>query len=177
MQKYLSAEGYHHLNGLLTFKKIHPNADLPCKESPHDAAWEITIIGRDENRVEDVFSDVNVFTTGLTVQPPKDYHVEILEHPQLYKTGYSFVGAPRVINPEDQSEILIPLFKFKEAEDLELPFRAALIILRQTEYIPITVAAEPNHTKKGGRTTIIEEEEEAPPRRAVRGKGKKSNMF
>jgi len=114
-------------------KKIHPTAEELTKTNPEDFFYEVTVVGRDENRVEDVQNDVNVFTTGLVIEAPRNSHIEVLEHPQLYKAGYSLQGGVRLYNQATDGELLIPLFKFRDAEDLELPFRAALIVVRQTE--------------------------------------------
>lgn len=191
LKKNIAADGYAILNNTLNVVKLHPDAEEPFKENPRDVAWELTIIGREENRVEDVFTDVNVFTTGVQVTPPKNYHLEIVEHPQLYKAGYALAGGPRIINPSDTSEILVPLYKFKEVEDLELPFRAALLVLRQTEYIPTAIVAKSSSRRAGGGATKsrmavedMEEEDAAepePPRRTTKSKGrgqtKSNHMF
>lgn len=182
LQKYLSAEGYLFLNGLAHVTKLHPNAEIPFKEHQFDATWELTVIGRDENRVEDVFQDVNVFTTGISLKCPKGYHFEIIEHPQLYKAGYSMVGGPRIINPEDESEIKLPLMKFKETDDIELPFRAAVIILRQTEYMPIDSKGEAQNAKSGrgaAKEYASKEYEDEEPKKLGKGtRGRRrNNMF
>lgn len=173
MIKYQSAEGYLYLNSTVTVKKLHPNAELPFKENQFDAAWELSVISRDENRVEDVLQDVNVFNTGISVSGPKNYHFEVIEHPQLYKAGYSLVGGPRIVNPEDDSEIQVPLMKFKECEDLELPYRAALLILRQTEHI--TIAAETIPQNKKSTTNLVVESSDQ-KKKSTRSK-RKTNIF
>lgn len=131
-KKIVNNDGlYTYLEGLHV-KKIHPTAEELTKSS-QDIAYEITIVGRDENRVEDIQGEVNVFTTGLVITAPKNSHIEILEHPQLYKAGYTLQGGVRLYNQASDGELLIPLFKFKDTEDIELPFRAALLVLRQSE--------------------------------------------
>jgi len=191
LKKNISADGYAILNNTLNVVKLHPDAEEPFKENPRDVGWELTIIGREENRVEDVFTDVNVFTTGVQVTAPKNYHLEIVEHPQLFKAGYALAGGPRIINPSDTSEILVPLYKFKEVEDLELPFRAAVLVLRQTEYIPTAVVAKSSSRRGATATTKSRMEEEAaedeyvaeaePSRRTTKSKGrgqaKSNHMF
>ena len=118
--------------------KINPNADLPFKENYKNAEWEVSVVSRSENRIEDIFQDVNTFNTGLIITPPHGCHIEVVDHPALYKAGYFMVGNPRVINPDNTEELVIPLYKFKECEDIELPFRAVTLVLRETQYSPIT---------------------------------------
>ncbi len=119
---------------VLSYTKLKPTAEDPFKDELNQVGYEITIIERSNNRTEDITNDVNEFATGIVMNAPKHYHLEIIEHPSLYKTGYSLVGAPRIINPGNAEELVLPLMKFKDAEDLELPFRAALVVVRQTEY-------------------------------------------
>lgn len=138
---YLDTEGYIRQFESVKVFKHHPNAEELTTEGKLNPTHELSVIGREEGRVEDVYGDVNVFTTGLSILAPKNFHAEIIEHPQLYKTGYSLVGGPRVVFPGDNGEILLPLYKFKEAEDLELPFRAAIIVFRPSLYFPVVVAA------------------------------------
>jgi hypothetical protein len=177
LAKYLSAEGYQFINGVVSVKKLHPDAEILFKENQYDAAWELTVISRDENRVEDSFQDVNVFNTGLSITGPKGYHFEVIEHPQLWKAGYSLVGGPRIVNPEDDSEIQIPLYKFREVEDIELPFRAALLIMRQTEHILINPEGVVKTKSKGKHRDDYEDEEVS--HRKTRGtrSRRKNNMF
>lgn len=131
------AKGRNVLRAPIEVSRIHPNGEIPFKESEWDAGWELTAVSRCENRAEDVHQDVNTFSTGIIITPPKHYHIEIFAHPALYKAGYMLVGTPLVINPGNHEELILPLFKFREGEDLELPFRAALLILRETEYAVI----------------------------------------
>lgn len=138
---YLDTDGYIRQFEPAKVFRLHPNAEELTKEGPINPTFELSIIGRDESRVEDFYGDVNVFTTGISISAPKNFHVEIIEHPQLYKTGYSLVGAPRIVLPGDNSEILIPLYKFKESEDIELPFRAAIVIFRPSLYFTINIAS------------------------------------
>jgi hypothetical protein len=176
LPKFLSAEGYQYIGGSVIVRKLHPNADMIAKENQSDIGWELTVIGRDENRVEDVFQDVNVFTTGLSLECPKGYHIEIVGHPALYKAGYTLMDGPRIINPEDRSEIKVPLYKFKEVEDLELPFRVALLVLRQSEYmLPYLEGGQSNTAQHVKNKGLRHEEDE--PKASRRTGRRKGNMF
>lgn len=118
--------------------KIAPNAEVLKKEIETDAGWNVSAIARTDNREEDVFADVNLFSTGLILDPPKNFHIEVLEHPSLYKLGYSLLGGSRIINPGNKTEeLIIPLYKFKNVEDLALPVDICVIMLRETEYASV----------------------------------------
>jgi hypothetical protein len=121
----------------INYTKLKPTAEEPYKETYKNVGYDITIVERCDNRTEDVTGDVNTFATGIVFTPPKHYHLEVMQHPSLWKTGYMFPGGPFILEPDSEEELLIPLYKFKEAEDIELPFRAAILVLRETEYIPV----------------------------------------
>ncbi len=124
-------------NTTVNYTKLKPNAENPFKDTYKNVGFQVTIVERCDNRTEDVNGDVNTFSTGLIIMPPQHYHVEVIENPNLYKTGYMLMGAPRIIEPNNHEELIIPLYKFKEAEDIELPFSAVVLVLRQTEYCPM----------------------------------------
>ena len=130
--------------------KLDPNAELPAKETLSDAYYDLSVVKREDNRVDDVQNDANTFGTGLRIQPPRDYHIEIYEHPELYKAGYSLVGGVRFINPTDEGEVILPLMKFKEGEDLELPFKVAIIVVRETQYASVAPATRGRRNGNSG---------------------------
>lgn len=130
--------------------KLHPNGELPQKENLSDAYYDLSVVTRCDNRTEDIQNDANLFGTGLKLQPPRDYHLEIYEHPELYKTGYSLVGGVRFVNPTDEGEVLLPLMKFKEGEDLELPFKVAVIVVRETQYASVVQAIPRGRARGSG---------------------------
>jgi len=171
---YQDTEGYIRQFETVKVFKQHPNAEELTTEGSINPTFELSVVGRDEARVEDVYGDVNVFTTGISISAPKNFHAEIIEHPQLYKTGYSLVGAPRVVLPGDGSEILLPLYKFKEAEDLELPFRVAIVILRPSLYFTLTTGTAQD------QDDYEEDEVPKPKKKGVGRKGrvqKSNHMF
>lgn len=161
------AGGVSILTSNITCTTTRPDAETPFKENHKNAAWEITIVGRSENRAEDVYGDVNNFDTGLVLNAPPNYHLEVIEHPALHKAGYMLTGGPIIINPDNTEELIIPLYKYKESEDIELPFRAALLLLRPTEYAPILSIAM---KKKKPKILRYEEDEYEEPKIAPKAK-------
>lgn len=124
--------------GVISYAKLKPTAEDPKKDFTKNVTYDVAIIERSENRTEDVINGVNVFGTGLVLNAPKHYHLEVIAHPSLYKTGYMFASTPIVIDPDNTEELVLPLFKFAETEDIELPFIAASLILRETEYCTLS---------------------------------------
>lgn len=126
---------------LLLFLKTLPNAEQPFKQRQSDVSLELTLVSRVDNRTEDNVGEVNLFDTGLSAVIPLGTYLEIIASPQLYKAGYMLAHGSHIIQPEDRNNIVVPLYKFKDGPDLELPFRAAQIVPRAAHYIQTTLAA------------------------------------
>lgn len=127
-----------HIQDKISVQKLHPKAEFPYKERVSDVGYNVTLIGRTENRAEDTINDVNEFNTGLNITPPKGYFLEVMVNSSLHKHGYTILGGSIIINPEDTGEVIVPLFKFKDGDDLVLPFKGVQLILRQAVYAHIS---------------------------------------
>lgn len=119
----------------LRYQKMVPDAEDPYKERPSDAGWDLTLISRTDQRSEDDIGEVNMYDTGLRMAPPEGYHIELYARSSLQKLGYMLGNNVGIIDPEYRGNILVGLYKFKEADDLELPFRGVQMILRKTEQV------------------------------------------
>jgi hypothetical protein len=119
-------------------QKLVPDAVFPHKEHDStDVTYEINVSGRTDNRAEDDLQEVNNFSTGLVITPPVGLYVQIIPHPDLHKHGYSLIRNPMLIQPGNTAELIIPLYKFKETEDLELPFPAVQMVVHRAVYAHI----------------------------------------
>lgn len=140
----------------VSVRKIVPNAEYPIREhGSTDVTHDIILIGRTDNRSEDDTQEINAFRTGLIVTPPDGFYVQIVPHPDLHKHGYFLARNPMIIQPRCQNELVIPLYKFKEAEDLALPFTAVQMIVYRAVYAhvsDVSLAQKKNndHMEYGG---------------------------
>jgi len=126
---------------LILFVKTLPNAEQPFKQRSSDVSLELTLVNRVDNRTEDNVGEVNLFDTGISAIIPLGTYLEIVAGPQLYKAGYMLAHGTHIIQPEDSNNIVVPLFKFKDGPDIELPFRAAQLVPKAAHYIQSKLAA------------------------------------
>lgn len=133
-----------YIRGNISVQKINPSAELPYKEDPTHVAYELTLVGRTDGRNEDNTGDVNYFNTGLRLCPPRGYYLEFLPTPTLEKHGYMLPCSTKIVNPNDRGELTVGLYKFKEGDDIELPFRAIQLILRKAEYCRLSQVGGPD---------------------------------
>ena len=129
--------------------KMHPNAVFPYRENEKDIGLDITLIGRVENRAEDETYHVNCFSTGLAVKPPDGYYFEMFARSSLHKHGYTLATGTSIIDPEYRGELIVPLYKYQESEDLEMPFRAVQIILKPIVYAHMQSVRSLDSTTRG----------------------------
>jgi|GEM_PF-5334110 len=120
-----------YIPGVVNVKKVNPSAEYPTKRFEMDPAFDVTLIARKDNRSEDNTHEVNYFHTGLMIVPPHGYHVEFIADEKLHFSGYTLATGLSVHSMTNQ-EVMIPLIKFKEVEDIQLPFRGVKMIIRQT---------------------------------------------
>lgn len=119
-----------YIKGHTHFTLLDKQSDRPAKKHPDHPSLELVLVERTENRYEDVALDINEYRTGLIINPPEGYYYEIVADPKLYRHGYFLVNSPIVLDPNMTGEIVVPLYKFKESDDLPLPFTACQLILR-----------------------------------------------
>ncbi len=156
--KRRSTPNFEFIDGKINVYKTHPSAEFPFKENPSNIGYDVTLISRTENRAEDDTGDVNNFHTGIAVSPPIGHYIEVIVKPSLYKHGYTLATGVLVIDPDDKGELIIPLHKFKEAEDLELPFRAVQLIVRPAVYAHISSVTSLAQPEEGWNTTSFQPE-------------------
>jgi hypothetical protein len=110
-------------------KKINPNAEIPYKDEG-EVAWNIDLIGRTDNRIDDVSHDINEFNTGLVISPPSGFYVEVVASQNLYSSGYT-LPYNLIINPNNTEELIVPLYKFRDTSELDFPFQGVKFVLRE----------------------------------------------
>lgn len=123
-----------YLKEKIEVKKLHPNAIFPYRENNEDVGLDVTLIGRVDNRAEDEAYHVNYFSTGIALKPPHGYYFEMFARSSLHKHGYMLATGTSIIDPGYRGELIVPLYKYQESEDLELPFRAVQLILKPIVY-------------------------------------------
>lgn len=147
-KKKILCQGVFYVDGPLMVHKKHPDASDLMKQNETDVGYNLTIIGRENNRVDDTVGEVNTFTTGLYIKPPKGFHIEIIATDTLNSTGYLLSPSPYIINPSNEDDIIIPLYKYSDKPDLELPLSGCLqVVLRETQYVHIMDVKSEKHNK------------------------------
>lgn len=83
----------------------HPNAILPTKLRGTDIGWDVTII--DISNVTE--TGMILYDTGITVQPPPGWYVEIVPRSGFSKSGWSIPSSMGVIDKSYIGTIKVPV--------------------------------------------------------------------
>lgn len=173
-----------YINKKVFIKKLQGPAEYPFPSADGAIAYNVTLIARTDSRSEDNHMEVNTFHTGLVVTAlPKDAYLEIIPHPNLYKSGYMLPG-PIIIDDSCKGEVIIPLYKFKDMECLDLPFPAVQFIVKS--HVPVHISSDEIKKPKdefasyGGQLPTVMYQAESSYKGASRvksGKAKGNHMF
>lgn len=138
-----------------TFTRTDANVEAPRKEDGYisQVSHDLTFVGRTDGREEDVFGKINEFTISMSIRPPDGFYYEILSRPNLLRAGYEIAGGTFILDPNNQDEVIIPLKKFVDGEDLQLPFIGARLVARPLIYVGINEIVE--HTETFNRQEFI----------------------
>lgn len=139
-----------YINEKLEFYPMHKSAIAPKKSHPTDVGWNVYIVNRTDNRVEDTFGEVNKFGTGLQLSPAKGYAVMVYGKDSLSSAGYQLATGVSVIDPSYTGELIIPLIKFKNSDDIDLPYKAVQIVLTPVSYAHASQRSVPREIPEKG---------------------------
>src|SRR5690606_668839 len=126
-------------------QRVHPNAQLPKKERISDSGYDLTLL-----YVKSTFGRTVLFGTGLIVEPPIGWYLDVVPRSSIIKRGYILANSVGIIDQSYRGEILVPLIKmYRNTADLELPARVAQMIPRPIVHFPVVEATDLSATERG----------------------------
>jgi len=116
--------------------KVHRtrlDAIIPSKANASDSGYDLTII---ELIKQD--GDMLLFDTGIALEPPTGYYIDVVPRSSISKTGYIMLNSIGIIDQSYRGSIKVALAKIdKTKPDLILPIKIAQIILMPFFNLPI----------------------------------------
>lgn len=119
------------INKKLEYFKMSDSAYDPKRIDMTSSRWDIYLIGRQDGVREDVFGEITKFNTNLQITVPEGYMSMIVAKSILGNLGYEIPSGIQTIFPGDTSELIVPLRKTKNTDDLDLPIAAVEIFMIQ----------------------------------------------
>ena len=133
-----------------TIRTVHPQAVVPSKVRLSDVGYDLTII----SKVKDFNSVTALYDTGIQIQVPFGYYVEIVPRSSLSKSGYMLANSMGIVDNSYNGNLYVALTKVApEVSEIEFPFKCCQLILRKQYFMDIKVQTEQldmTHREDGG---------------------------
>lgn len=112
--------------------KLSQIAVFPAKRHPDNPYYGLSIVQREDERPEDTAYRTENFMTNLAFDVPEGHYLEITANKNLHIQGYLLAQGSIIVGPSDNTELIIPLYKYAELPDLDLPSDVLQFTLQKT---------------------------------------------
>jgi len=132
-----NSDGSSVVQSLKVFKDVE-QAVIPSKSSYSDAGFDITII-KEHKRLN---SDTVLYDTGIKLDIPNGYYVEIVPRSSISRSGYMLANNVGIIDQGYRGNIFIALRKInKECDDLVMPWKCCQMIIKKQLYCNLVISS------------------------------------
>lgn len=155
---------------VLKVKRLDEKAKLPCKAHETDACFDLYAL--DGGKIKQAANRIEYieYRTGLSIEPPDGYHVEIFPRSSISKTDLNLANCVPIIDQGYRGEILlrfrllskdlradgITLTEDKDAQNILSPFfniyhagdRIAQMMLKKSHMVIIEEVEELSDTAR-----------------------------
>ena len=111
--------------------KTEDSAVIPSKVRYSDAGYDLTII----KEYKRLTSNTIIYDTGIKLEIPNGYYVEIVPRSSISKSGYILANNVGIIDQGYRGNLYIALTKINdEMPDLTLPYKCCQMIVKKQVY-------------------------------------------
>jgi dUTP pyrophosphatase len=116
----------------LKYAKISEEAVTPLKTNFSDVGYDLSVTGVHKKLSE----NTSLYKTGLKLEIPLGYYVEIVPRSSISKSGYMLANSIGIIDCSYKGELLVALTKVSDStpSGMEYPFRCCQLIMRKQIY-------------------------------------------
>jgi len=126
---------------VLKIVKVDKDAVVPSKNNYSDAGLDLTII----KECKRLNSDTVLYDTGIKLEIPNGYYVEIVPRSSISKSGYMLANNIGIIDQGYTGNLYVALRKInKDCEDLAFPYKCCQIIMKKQIYSKIIIRDDTN---------------------------------
>jgi deoxyuridine 5'-triphosphate nucleotidohydrolase len=141
----LSGNGRTGNTPLLKWSKTIKDAVPPSKAKVSDSGYDLVLVEKIKTS-----GDVELYTTGIKIQPSYGWYFELAPRSSIAKTGYMLTNSFGVIDRSYIGPIIVALRKInKDAPDIELPCKLVQIIPRPIIHAEIVEVENLDDTFRG----------------------------
>jgi len=155
----VKTKGYNMQNIVIKVKKLDREAILPESNTETDVGYDIYAIDEPEVKEKNGIIQYIQYRTGIAIEPPEGYHVEIFPRSSISKYDLVLANSVGLIDFGYRGEILIrfkyidPIRYVEEIEKLPLKVyekgnKIAQLVIRKTERAVFELVEELSETKR-----------------------------
>jgi deoxyuridine 5'-triphosphate nucleotidohydrolase len=112
------------------------SAVIPSKSRYSDAGYDLTII----KEYKRLTSNTVIYDTGIKLEIPNGYYVEIVPRSSISKSGYILANNVGIIDQGYRGNLYVALTKINnDCPDLNLPFRCCQMIVKKQIYSKLII--------------------------------------
>jgi dUTP pyrophosphatase len=117
------------------------SAVIPSKSRYSDAGYDLTII----KVYKQLTSNTVIYDTGIKLEIPNGYYVEIVPRSSISKSGYILANNVGIIDQGYRGNLYVALTKINnDCPDLNLPFRCCQMIVKKQIYSKLIICNNDN---------------------------------
>lgn len=136
-------------------RRLHPDAKVPLRANETDAGYDIVAVEDGEISASDAQGEYIEYKTGISIEPPAGYHVEIFPRSSISKTDLLLANSIGLIDNGYRGEIRLR-FKFANNSRSEQPSliyhkgdKIGQLVIRKTESLSFIEVDELSGTERG----------------------------
>ena len=127
----------------------YPDMPVPQRAHPKDVGFDLTAMALEPHNERLFFID-----TGISVEPPEGYYVEVVARSSLSKTDFILANSVGIIDPDYRGRIRLALRYLGEGSGADaaaglIGRRVAQLILRCREEANVAVVSKLGETGRG----------------------------
>ena len=127
-------------------KRVHSDAVFPTKAHFNDIGYDLTLI----EKVSQISDGIVMYDTGIAVEPPHGFYVEIVPRSSFSKTGHVLANSIGIIDPQYRGTLkVVVLHVDRSMPPLPIPYKGFQMILRQANVFSITEVSDLSTTQRG----------------------------
>ena len=138
--------------------KLADGATMPRRAHDSDVGYDLTIYNiaiKTFNGEGAGIVDHIIIDTGVALQPPPGYHVEVVPNSRICKSSFVMPNSPGIIDPDYRGTIKIVLRPISCTTSVRAKALfhdgkvCGQLIIRKTEHLPMVQANELSETERG----------------------------
>lgn len=129
---------------ILKIKLLNNKAIIPYYASSMDVGLDIHLTHKIKEE-----NGISYFGTGLSIEPPDGYYMEIHPRSSLPSKGWMLANSTGIIDPGYRGELIVALIPVEESLDISFPAKYVQLILRQIYRPRISIEDNLSVTDRG----------------------------